>query len=512
MRAGSPPAPDPPVASRTAGASAAIRAVEPGEQRRDQRRRTRDAQRLAKVAAQGISAGARVSAALIAAVAAPRQQPECRQGDGVGASLVADQGSPAPARRSAPPASTDGNRPGPGDHPQPPALESRPRQSAAIVGQHELLGPPRLLRPAGRALRDPRGGRTRHSRNRTATGPGGAERRRRPPRWHGRVLPAPRHQPDRLGVRWPARPRPSTRPSGSASQATVAVPPPSTPSRAGGWLIALRLPCRPPHATRREPGRHGPQAAPWRPRIRYGPAPSPAPASAARRFARAVGRLRRRRRRRVLGESGGSGFGASRCRLEVDHPVAERLADPDHRPGRDHVEDHLRGRPRLEPGRAGQDLGPDQWGDLQVEPARPAGWAGCRRGRPWRRRASWPPTAPSTYGVRPDVAIPTTTSRALTPSARSSRGLDRGRPRPLRRHGSRRSATGDQSHDQLGRRAERRRTLRGVQDAEPARSPRPDIDQPAPLAESLGRPLDRPGHGRGFGPDGRHGPRSPRRS
>ena len=46
-------------------------------------------------------------------------------------------------------------------------------------------------------------------------------------------------------------------------------------------------------------------------------------------------------------------------RDDVDHEVAVRLAQPDHRDGRDHVEDELLRRPGLEPGRACDDLGPD---------------------------------------------------------------------------------------------------------------------------------------------------------
>ena len=49
-------------------------------------------------------------------------------------------------------------------------------------------------------------------------------------------------------------------------------------------------------------------------------------------------------------------------RDDVDHEVAVRLPQPDHRDRRDHVEDELLGRPGLEAGRACDDLGPDDDG------------------------------------------------------------------------------------------------------------------------------------------------------
>ena len=50
---------------------------------------------------------------------------------------------------------------------------------------------------------------------------------------------------------------------------------------------------------------------------------------------------------------------------------------------------------------------------------------------------------------------------------------------------------GDQAHDHLRRRAERGGTFRRVEHAQPARSPRPDVNQPPSLPESVGRPFDR---------------------
>ena len=51
-------------------------------------------------------------------------------------------------------------------------------------------------------------------------------------------------------------------------------------------------------------------------------------------------------------------------RDDVDHQVPERLAEPDHRDRRDHVEHELLRGPGLEPRRAGDHLGPDDDDDL----------------------------------------------------------------------------------------------------------------------------------------------------
>src|SRR5438874_12615621 len=51
-------------------------------------------------------------------------------------------------------------------------------------------------------------------------------------------------------------------------------------------------------------------------------------------------------------------------------------------------------------------------------------------------------------------------------------------------------ATGDHTDDQRRRRAERGRTLRGVEHAEPSRRPRADIDEPAAVAKRLDEQVD----------------------
>ena len=107
-------------------------------------------------------------------------------------------------------------------------------------------------------------------------------------------------------------------------------------------------------------------------------------------------------------------------RPEVDHPVAQRLADPHHRAGGDHVQDHLGRRPGLQPGRAGDDLGADERGDLEVDLAAQqagavAGDADGGRpatpappGRPPARRASarrWRSRRPGRCGPTPSAAM-----------------------------------------------------------------------------------------------------------
>ena len=46
--------------------------------------------------------------------------------------------------------------------------------------------------------------------------------------------------------------------------------------------------------------------------------------------------------------------------VDVDHQVPVRLAEPDHRDRREHVQDELLGGAGLQPGRAGEDLGADR--------------------------------------------------------------------------------------------------------------------------------------------------------
>jgi hypothetical protein len=93
--------------------------------------------------------------------------------------------------------------------------------------------------------------------------------------------------------------------------------------------------------------------------------------------------------------------------------------------------------------------------------------------------------------------MPTTTSFAVSSSARSSRG------RKLRivlgafdgLH-ERTGAAGDQAHHLAGPRRERRRALDGVEHAEPARRAGPAVDEAAALVHARGDRVDRGGDAR----------------
>jgi hypothetical protein len=107
----------------------------------------------------------------------------------------------------------------------------------------------------------------------------------------------------------------------------------------------------------------------------------------------------------------GAQFGIGR--FHIHHQIADDLAEPNHRDRCQHVEHELRGRPRLEPRRAGDYLRP------RAEQQRCAWCAAVWRrktqekGLGARRFAS--SSAPSTNGVEPLAAMPTTTSRLPTP-------------------------------------------------------------------------------------------------
>ena len=73
---------------------------------------------------------------------------------------------------------------------------------------------------------------------------------------------------------------------------------------------------------------------------------------------------------------------------DVDHQVVERLAEPDHRDGRDRVEHELLRRARLQPRRAGEELGADDDADLAVGERAPSSEPGARHDA---RRAARPP-------------------------------------------------------------------------------------------------------------------------
>ena len=114
-------------------------------------------------------------------------------------------------------------------------------------------------------------------------------------------------------------------------------------------------------------------------------------------------------------------------RGDVDHEVAERLAQPDHRERRERVEDELLGRSRLQPRRAGEELRARRRPRSRGRRLRRAPSRGPRR----RTRSALPlrrplRCAPSTYGVRPLALTPTTKSSARGSRAAMSRctGVD----------------------------------------------------------------------------------------
>ena len=55
--------------------------------------------------------------------------------------------------------------------------------------------------------------------------------------------------------------------------------------------------------------------------------------------------------------------------------------------------------------------------------------------------------------------------------------------------------------DHAGRRAERRRAFRSIQHPQPPRGARPDVDEPAPATQPIGRPIDRTRDGLRLGAD-----------
>ena len=262
----------------------------------------------------------------------------------------------------------------------------------------------------------------------------------------------------------------------SASQATVDVPPPSTPRDASS-SNDRHEPGLPPAAS--TAARTWPPWACRRASASSGSTPAIAITSA--------GLSRPPHRERSRGRSSSSTPGQLAehpagpdpqllvRRLQVDHPVAQRLADPDHRPGGDHVQDHLGGRARLEPGRAGDDLGADQRGDLDVDRARRAGSGGCRRCRRSPRPAAWPRRRrPAHRASGPRWRCRRRGRPAPTPmAARSSAPRSGSSSAPSMARVECGGSAGDQADDHLRRRAERRRAFGGVEHAQPARGPAP---------------------------------------
>ena len=151
------------------------------------------------------------------------------------------RGSPNPRPGpSAPPVTADRDRSGPGDQADAPTFGRPGRDDeVAVVDQDQPTRPGRLRPPTDSSRPCPRGDRTRPGRGRRprpargrgiGVGEGGRIERR------ARFLAA--SGPMALAFEGPPTPRPTTRPSGSASQAVVEVPPPSTPRKRGRLILS----------------------------------------------------------------------------------------------------------------------------------------------------------------------------------------------------------------------------------------------------------------------------------
>ena len=126
--------------------------------------------------------------------------------------------------------------------------------------------------------------------------------------------------------------------------------------------------------------------------------------------------------------------------------------------------------------------GPDQRRDGDIHGARQfrIGRAADPDGTAPSRRAS--ATAPSTYGVRPLAAIPTSTSRGRKPRAQQVARADRGIVfGGFGGAAQRRLAAGDDALHQVRRNAECGRAFGGVQHSEAAAGSRADVEQPPAL-------------------------------
>ena len=173
---------------------------------------------------------------------------------------------------------------------------------------------------------------------------------------------------------------------------------------------------------------------------------------------------------------------------DVDHQVPERPAEPDHRDGRDRVQDELLRRPGLHPRRARDHLGPGDRDDLVVGQTAELGVAGAHDGD--RQRAG--------FGRRARGA-----ERVGRAAARRERDDRVGRAdlsggdvlgalqavvlRRLLRHGVSVRAAGDDRQDPAVGKAERRAALGRVDEREPAGRAGADVDQPAAAARAARR-------------------------
>ena len=194
-------------------------------------------------------------------------------------------------------------------------------------------------------------------------------------------------------------------------------------------------------------------------------------------------------------------------RDDVDHQVAERLPDPDHRDGRDRVQDELLGGAGLEPRRPGDELAADDDRHVVVgEPrelgARHAYDRDGQRSRTARllERAHDVRVAPARADPDDHVSVADGELPQLSGARlRVVLGMLLG--------GCRASGSAGKKGDYpTGRDRERRLALDGVDEREPSRRPGSDVDDPAAGLEPGGDRVDR-AHQRVVGPGdgGGHG-------
>ena len=173
---------------------------------------------------------------------------------------------------------------------------------------------------------------------------------------------------------------------------------------------------------------------------------------------------------------------------DVDHQVPERLAEPDHRDRRDHVEDELLRGAGLEPRRSREDLRPDDDRDLVLDERRELRVCDGDDAAVSAPAAAAASIAPSTtaFAARADADHRVAArGRAPRPRLRPPR---RRLPPPPARTAARRAAR--EQRDDLAGRA--RRSTRTRRRRAPRAGPtcRADVDQAPAALEALGDRID----------------------
>ena len=263
--------------------------------------------------------------------------------------------------------------------------------------------------------------------------------------------PMTRRARPRLVLDGPASPRPhgaARRRPRSPSRATVRVPPPSIPRTSASAVSSGSRSAVTPTAAHPAAGVGQPLGGLVRPTGPQGPATRAVFNSPPQ---RAAGRPPHRASTpdSCADDAVGPEPELDVGRPQVHHQVAERLAEPDHRAGREHVQHQLGRRARLQPGRAGDHLGPDQRHDHQVDVRRQLGVR--LHARPTVNAPDRPGVFDRPQHVRRSPAGGDADDHVLgrrgRAAARSRCGAFAGRPRPPRRPGQRRRAAGDHADD-----------------------------------------------------------------